>query len=151
MRAVQDGPGRVEILTTKNPRRDISISVTSVSFFITGLLGLGILWAVVYFVVYGTSPVIFGGIRSMPEGGPFEALGPTAMTVLGFLFVFLSGLGFVAGYWLWQSRARGGKLGLVLAAAGIVFAIGFLVPLWLILHPLQLVLIMTARKNLREG
>ena len=125
--------------------------MTSVSFFITGLLGLGILWAVVHFVLYGTSPLIFGGIRSMPEGGPFEALGPTAMTVLGFLFVFLSGLGFVAGYWLWQSRARGGKLGLVLAAVGIVFAIGFLVPLWLILHPLQLVLIMTARKNLREG
>ncbi len=142
-------PEVVKILTTKNPRRDVSITVTSVSFFITGLGGLAILWAVVYFVLYGTSPVIFGGIRAL--GGPFEALGPTAMTVLGFLFVLLCGLGFVAGYWLWQSRARGGKLGLVLAAVGIVFAIGFLVPLWLILHPLQLVLIMTGRKNLREG
>ncbi len=30
-------------------------------------------------------------------------------------------------------------------------SIGFLVPLWLLPHPLQLVLIMTGRKNLREG
>ena len=42
-------------------------------------------------------------------------------------------------------------MGLDLAAAGIVFAPGFLQPLWLLFHPLQLVLLTIGRKSLREA
>jgi hypothetical protein len=36
-------------------------------------------------------------------GGPFESLGIDALIVAGIIFVVVSGMRFLAAYWLWQS------------------------------------------------
>jgi hypothetical protein len=73
---------------------------------IEGLIGtLGVLPVLKYMLDHRALPTIFAGIRAL--SGPFEAIGIEAMLVSGLVFVVLSGLKFLAAYWIWNLRMDG--------------------------------------------
>src|SRR5262249_40535245 len=79
------------------------------------------------------------GIRLL--GGPFEALGIDALIVAGLVYVVVSGLKFLAAYWLWNSRLDGAILELVLLGLSAIFWYGFALPLGPLLGIIQVVLL----------
>jgi len=92
------------------------------------------------------SPV--GGFRIM-GGGFIEALGMRVMIASILLNGLTSVLDVLAGYWLWKSERRGGLLGLALMPVFMIFAIGWFVPLMMVLGPLRAGLIIRGWRNLR--
>jgi len=61
----------------------------------------------------------------------------------------VNALEFVAGYWLWKSCKHGGKLGLVLFPAGMIFWIGYALPIIAVIGPLRVLLVVMGWKSLR--
>ncbi len=132
-----------------------SIRVASVLSYITGigtLLSIGP--GLAYNLYTGSST---GALLGMPPSfGDFLGSSPIGIAwgfvgVLVFGLVFLSAavLSTVAGYWLWKSLKKGGKVGAVAALGIIVCAIGFVLPAWLVIVPITLVLLALGWKTLR--
>ncbi len=55
----------------------------------------------------------------------------------------------LAGYWLWNARKRGAKLALVLFPAGMIFWIGYALPIMVVIGPLRVFLLARGWKTLR--
>jgi hypothetical protein len=55
----------------------------------------------------------------------------------------------LTGYWLWKSRKQGGKLGFVLFPAGMIFWIGYALPIMVVIGPLKVLLLVMGWKSLR--
>jgi len=88
------------------------------------------------------------GIRSL-AGGPFEQLGTDWMVGLGWAYVGLSVLEFLAGILLWQRRRSGAHLSVGLTPALFVFWVGFALPLPPLVAALRLTLLWVGRRALR--
>ena len=109
---------------------------------IEGLIGtLAILPVLKYMMDHRALPTIFG-IRAL--SGPFEALGNDAMLVTGLVFVVVSGLRFLAAYWIWNLRMDGVVLELLLLGVSVPFWYGFAVPFGPVLGiPIVILLFLT--------
>jgi ABC-type antimicrobial peptide transport system permease subunit len=84
-------------------------------------------------------PVVFGiEMLAGPINNRF-GLDATLASTLAWGVVNL--LEILAGYWLWQSRRRGGTLGLVLFPLGPIFWLGYAIPIMAVVGPLRLLLI----------
>lgn len=95
----------------------------------------------------GELPIIFGD-RAL-GGGPFETLPVATLLTLGWAFVGLSVLEFVAARWLWRGQRRGGRLALLLTVAGAPFWVGFLLPHWLLGGVIRAALLWRRWRSLR--
>lgn len=95
----------------------------------------------------GELPMTPFGFRS--HAGPFEAVGPEGFQVLGWTLVAVCLLDALAGFWLWQGRRRGARLGVALTPATLALALGFAFPFLLAAIPVRLVLVAVARRGLR--
>lgn len=69
----------------------------------------GAVWSLWYLGQHGELPMTPFGFRAF--SGPFEALGTTRFTALGWLFVGVCAVEALAGFWLWRGRRRGGRAG----------------------------------------
>jgi hypothetical protein len=95
----------------------------------------------------GDLPVVFG-IKML--AGPFsERLGLSAALAATVPWGVVNILEVLAGYWLWKSRKQGGVLGLVLLPAGMIFWIGYALPIMVVIGPLRVLLIAGGWKTLR--
>ena len=95
----------------------------------------------------GELPVMFG-IEML--SGPFsERLGLNAALAAAVPWSVVNVLELVAGYWLWKSRKHGGKLGLMLFPAGMIFWIGYALPIMVVVGPLRVLLLARGWKTLR--
>jgi hypothetical protein len=95
----------------------------------------------------GKLPVIFG-IEML--AGPFsERLGLNAALAATIPWGVVNVLEVLAGYWLWKSRKHGAKLALVLFPAGMIFWIGYALPIMVVIGPLRVFLLARGWKTLR--
>ena len=81
-------------------------------------------------------------------GGPFESLGIDALIVSGLVYVVVSAMKILAGYWLWNSRKDGAVFGLILLGLSTIFWYGFGLPLGPLLGITELVLLTLVWKTL---
>ncbi len=105
----------------------------------------GVLPTLKYAFTHRTLPTV-GGIRLL--GGRLEALGIEAVIVTGIVFVVISGLKLLAAYWIWQGRADGAVLALILLALSAIFWYAFELPLGPVGGLVQVVLLVLAWKSL---
>lgn len=115
------------------------------------LLGLGFPIANVFIVRSarrtGRLPEAFG-IQFL--AGPLsQRYGVNAALAGTVPFAVVSLLEAVAGYWLWQSRRKGGLLALLLFPAALVFWIAYELPIPFVIGPLRLLLLALGWKSLR--
>ncbi len=95
----------------------------------------------------GQLPVVFG--IEMLAGLLLQRFGRDAVLAATVPWGFVNALEFVVGYWLWKSRKHGGKLALVLFPAGMVFWIGYTLPIMVVIGPLRVLLVARGWKSLR--
>jgi hypothetical protein len=84
-------------------------------------------------------PVVFG--IEMLAGPTNDRFGLNAMLATTVAWGVVNLLEILAGYWLWQSRRRGGMLGLVLFPLGLIFWLGYALPIMAVVGPLRVLLI----------
>ena len=123
---------------------------------VRALMVVVIIDAVVWLV--GVPPTLYVALRErgLPEfagirllGGPFEALGLGGLIAAGLVFTAVSGLKFLAAYWLRQGWRDGVVLQLVLLGTSALFWYGFALPLGPLLGLAQLALLAPAWQQLR--
>ena len=137
-----------DIMRVSAPQRSSAITTASILFLV---FGLGILVVNVFVIAFmiqnRTFPIVFG-IPLM--GSSFtERLGMDFMIVASLLFQVACALEILAGYWLWKSDKRGGRLGLMLLPVGLLFWVLFQLPLPLIVGPLRVIALAVGWKTLR--
>ena len=95
---------------------------------------------------HGSLPMSPFGFRFL--AGPFERLGTDAFMALGWSLVAVSAAEVVAGIWLWQGRRRGLRLSLATAVPAFALAVGFALPIPLVVIPVRTVLALLGRRSL---
>jgi hypothetical protein len=132
----------------KAPQRSPAITTSSLLFLI---LGAGFLAANVPVIGYMMKNRAFPVVLGIPLlGSSFsERLGMDFMIRASFLFEVVNALEVLAGYWLWKSDKRGGRLGLILLPAGIFFWILFELPIPLVAGPMRAAALAIGWKTLR--
>ena len=130
------------------PQRSPAITDASILYLVFGLGTLVVNVPVIAFMIQNrTFPVVLG-IPLM--GSSFaERLGMDFMIRASIVFQIVNALDALAGYWLWKSEKRGGRLGLVMLAVGLPFWILFELPLFLLAGPLRLIALAVGWKSLR--
>ncbi len=131
--------------------RSQPIAVASILFV---FLGLGIAVAnpplLAYIAYYRTAPILplIGDVLdgTTPIG---MLLGLNGVIALGVIQIATSILAAVAGFWLWRSLIKGGKLGIALLPADLFFAYGFGIPILYIVPPLRSILLVAGWRSLR--
>lgn len=88
-----------------------------------------------------------GGIRLL--AGPFEALGIDALIVAGMLYIIISALKVLAGYWLWNEKRDGAVLGFILLGLSAMFWYGFALPLGPLLGIAEIVILLSVWGKLK--
>ena len=103
--------------TTANHQRSGAITLAAILYYWFGLAFLiSSLLIVISALRNGELPVVFG-IAML--SGPFsERLGLDAAIAATVPWGVVNVLELATGYWLWKSRKKGGKLGLMLAPCG---------------------------------
>ena len=130
------------------PQRNPAITTASILYLV---LGLGTLLAdipvIAYMIQNRTFPVVFG----IPLLGSSltERLGMDFMIRASIVFEIVCALEALAGYWLWKSDKRGGRLGLILLPVGLLFWILFELPIFLVVGPLRAAALAIGWKSLR--
>ena len=82
--------------------------------------------------------------------GPIsQRFGHEAVVWLLVPLAFTSWLEVLAGYWLRKSRKEGGWLAVFLLPITMFFWIGFVMPIWLVLGPFRVLLVLAGWKSLR--
>ena len=109
--------------------------------------GLGAVVTLLQFARRGELPMTPWGFRSM--SGPFEGLGAERFSMLGWSFVAVCALDALAGFWLWQGRRRGARLGMVTSPLALILGLGFALPFLLVGVPIRLALSWAGRRSLR--
>ena len=131
--------------------RNQPIAIASILFI---FLGLGIAAAdpliLAYIAYYHTAPILplIGNVLddTTPIG---MLLGLNGVIALGTVQVAASILAAVAGFWLWRSLMKGGRLGIALLPVDLFFAYGFGIPILYIVPPLRSILLATGWRTLR--
>ena len=95
----------------------------------------------------GELPVVFG--IEMLAGPLSQRVGLDAALAATVPWGVVNVLEVLAGYWLWKSRKHGGQLALVLFPAGMIFWIGYAVPMMVVIGPLRVCLLARGWKTLR--
>jgi hypothetical protein len=127
--------------------RTSAVTILSVIVFIDAFMWIiGVVPTLYYAFVHGELPTRFG-IRLL--GGPFEKLGLEALIVTGIIYIVVSALKFLAGYWLWNSRMDGAVLELILLGLSAIFWYGFALPFGPPVGIIQVVLLVFAWGSLR--
>ena len=135
--------------TTAQPRS----RAISAAAFLYLLVGLGFAIANLFIVRSarrtGRLPEVFGieflaGPVSRRYGLNAALAGTVPLTVICLLEA-------VAGYWLWQSRRKGGVLALLLFPVALVFWIAYELPVPLVIGPIRLLLLALGWKSLRQA
>jgi len=130
-------------------RRAQAISFASILFYITGSFGvIGVFLTLPYTLQNRAFPV-YPIIGETWGGGFFDTLGLDSEILLILPFMIVSMLELVVGWWLWNSRRSGARLGLILLPVGIVLSVGLVLPIWMLLHPVKLGLLLLKWKSLR--
>jgi len=118
------------------------VTAVSVLFYLDALLWLlGVGLTLRYAFVHRSLPVI-AGVRAL--SGPFESLGMDAFVVAGMLYLVVSALKIMAGFWLWNTRLDGAVLGLILVGLSAIFWYGFELPIGPIIGIAQVILLALA-------
>jgi len=130
------------------PQRSPAITAASILYLVSGLGTLVVNVPVIIFMIQNrTFPVVLG-IPLM--GSAFaERLGMDFMIRASIVFQIVNALDGLAGYWLWKSEKRGGRLGLIMLAVGLPFWILFELPLFLLAGPIRLIALAAGWKSLR--
>ena len=130
------------------PQRSPAITVASILCLVFGLGTLIANVPVIAFMMQNrTFPVVLG-IPLM--GSSFaETLGMDFMIRASIIFQIVNALDGLAGYWLWRSEKRGGRLGLIMVAVGQPFWILFALPLFLLVGPIRVLALAAGWKGLR--
>ena len=135
--------------STNTTNRSMTITVASVLF----LFGLGVAVATPFILIYiirnGTGPIAFGIEFLHGSTLIWNLWGFNAGLVLGLALGIVSALEAVAGFWLWRSLIKGGKLGIALLPVDLFFAIGFAIPILYIVPPLRSILLVAGWRSLR--
>ncbi len=132
-------------------KRSPSITAASVLFL---LFGFGMALAdpplLAYIAYYRTAPVL-PLIGDVLDGRTLIGMlgGLNAVIAMGFVLVAVAIVEVVAGFWLWKSLKRGGKLGIALVPLNLFFAVGFAIPILYVLAPLRTILLASGWKSLR--
>ena len=130
------------------PRRSPAITIASMLYLVAGLgTAASEIPAIAYMVQNRTFPVVFG----IPLMGSWfsERLGIDFTIRAAIVFTVVSALEALAGYWLWKSDRRGGRLGLVLLPAAVFFWILFEIPAGIIFGPARIAALALGWKSLR--
>ncbi|HEV2137828.1 MAG TPA: hypothetical protein VGR53_03235 [Nitrososphaerales archaeon] len=136
--------------STNTVNRSMSITIVSVLFLFFGLgIAVSTPFILGYIIRTGTGPIAFGIEFLHGNTLIWDLWGFNAGLVLGLALGVVSALEAVAGFWLWQSLKKGGKLGITLQIPNLFFAVGFAIPLLYVLPPVTTVLIASKWKNLR--
>lgn len=137
------------IKSKATPQRSFTITTAAILFLV---FGLGTLVAnvptIIFMVQNRTFPVVFG--IPLLANSYADTLGMDFMIVATILFEIVNALEVLAGYWLWKSDKRGGKLGLILLPFGLVFWLLFALPIFLIVGPLRAITMIIGWKTLRQ-
>ena len=132
-----------------------SIRAASVLSYVIGLLTLLSIGPSLAYNLYSGSS--FGSLFGPdPSYGDFLGSNPigrlwgfTGALVFSLAFLTVSALDVVAGYWLGRSLKKGGRLGAIATPFIMAFGIGFVLPLWILVPPIILVLLVMGWKTLR--
>jgi hypothetical protein len=134
--------------TTASQRRSVTITLAAILYYWFGLAFLiSSLLIVISALRNGELPVVFG--IEMLSGLFSQRLGLDAAIAATVPWGVVNVLELVTGYWLWKSRKNGGKLGLVLFPAGMIFWIGYALPIMVVIGPLRVLLLAMGWKTLR--
>jgi hypothetical protein len=128
----------------------MAITIASVAFLVFGP-GIAVTTPLilVYIIINGSAPILFG-IEFLDGNSLIGKLwGFDAVITLGLTLTAMGVVETVAGFWLWQSMKRGGKLAIILLIPNLFFAVGFGIPALYIVTPVTTVLIASKWKNLR--
>ncbi len=109
--------------------------------------GAGAVVTLLQFARHGELPMTPWGFRSM--SGPFEGLGAERFSMLGWSFAAVCAVDALAGFWLWQGRRRGARLGMVTSPLAFMLGLGFALPFMLVGVPIRLGLTWAGRRSLR--
>lgn len=137
-------------MTASGGQGEKSIRVASWLFLVNGVAGglVAIPYAI-YIHRLGRLPYmgpIVGESMSGPISDRFGSQGVVWFLVsLG----LLSWIEVLAGWWLRGQRREGGWLALALLPVSMFFWIGFLLPIWLVLGPVRIVLVLRGWKSLK--
>lgn len=129
-------------------QRSSAITIASGLYLFQGLGSLVSFVPIMAYVMQNrTFPVVFG----IPLMGSVysERFGVDFMIRAGLLFQIVNALEVLAGYWLWKSEKRGGRLGLILLPLGLPFWLLFELPIPLIIGPLRAIALAIGWKTLR--
>ena len=134
--------------TTASQRRSGAMTLAAILYCWFGLAFLvSSLLIAISALRNGELPVVLG-ITML--GGPFsEHFGLAAAIAATVPWGVVNALEMLAGYWLWKSRKWGGVLALVLFPAGVLFWIGYALPIMVVIGPLRVLLLATGWKTLR--
>jgi hypothetical protein len=134
--------------TPANQRRGTTITLAAILYCWFGLSFLvSSLLIVISTLRNGSLPVLFG-IEML--AGPFsERFGRNAVLAATVPWGVVNALEVLAGYWLWKSRKQGGVLGLLLFPVGLIFWLGYALPIMVVIGPLRVLLLARGWKTLR--
>ena len=134
--------------TTASQKRGSAITLAAILYCWFGFAFLiSSLLIVIYARRNGELPVLF---QIEMLSGPFsERLGLDAALAATVPWNVVNVLEMVAGYLLWKSRKHGGRLGLVLFPAGLIFWIGYALPIMVVIGPFRVLLLAWGWKTLR--
>lgn len=109
--------------------------------------GLGAVWSLRHLARHGELPMTPFGFRAF--SGPFEALGISRFTALGWLFVGVCAVEALAGFSLWRGERRGATVGLASTPLAAALGVGFALPFYLVSIPIRLGFLALGRRTLR--
>ncbi len=134
--------------TPASHQRSAAMTLAAILFCWFGLAFLvSSLLITIFALRNGSLPVVFG-IKML--AGPFsQRLGVHAALAATVPWGVVNALEMLAGYWLWKSRKWGGVLGLVLFPTGMIFWIGYALPIMVVIGPLRVLLLAWGWKTLR--
>ena len=151
--AIGDGLGRMKEdrgSTKIAVKRSAPISIASFLFLFFGLgFAVAVPFNLAYIIHNGSGPIypVIGGV--MDSGTLIWVLwGLNGVIALGLVQVAVAVLEVVAGFWLWRSLKKGGKLGIVLLPFDLFFAVGFGIPILYVLAPLRAFLLASGWRRL---
>ena len=135
-------PDPIEASIAPTVRAGAAVCVASAVGF-----GAGAVWSLWRLGQDGELPMTPFGFRAF--SGPFEALGTSRFTALGWLFVGVCAVQALAGILLWRGERRGATLGLAGTPLAVMLGAGFALPFYLVSIPIEAGLIALGRRTLR--
>jgi hypothetical protein len=124
-----------------------TVRAAAVVFVATAVaFGVGTAVTLGYLDRNGELPMTPFGFRSL--SGPFEALGMSRLTALGWLLVGVCAVEALAGLSLWRGERRGAIVGLATTPLAVGLGLGFALPFYLVSIPVRLGLLALGRRTL---